>query len=300
MRLLFRGSGWPEIVDAIRERLGPRDTIERHDPTRPITEQLGGVDVILPSNGGVDAALLAAAPDLRLVQQPAVGTDGIDLAAARAHGVPVCNVPSANASSVAEAALLLMLALVRRWPVAQRAFADRTVGSPVGRELRGRTLGIVGLGRSGSALAEAARALGMRVVGVRSTNSRNELDELFALADVVSVHCPLTDATRGLVGRDAFRRMKRGALLINCGRGAVVDRAALDEALADGALGGVGLDVHWQEPWDPADPLYGRDDVVVLPHVAGTTEESFARIADVVADNTLRVERGDPPVHRVA
>jgi phosphoglycerate dehydrogenase-like enzyme len=140
----------------------------------------------------------------------------------------------------------------------------------------------------------------MHVVSVRSTSTRAELEALLTAADVVSLHCPLTDATRGLMDRAAFARMKPGALLVNCARGAIVDRDAVLEALRAGTLGGFGVDAHWQEPWDPADPLYRRDDVVALPHVGGTTEEAFARIAEVVVDNLARLRRGEPLRHRVA
>lgn len=300
MHLVFCGTGWLEIVDSIRSRLAAGETIAARAQGQSVAELVRDAHVILPSNAGLSAATLDAAPLVRLVQQPAVGTDGIDLAAARARGIPVCNVPGANAASVAEAALLLMLALARRLPEAQRAFRARTVGSPVGRELAGKTLGVVGMGKSGTALAQAARGLGMKVVGIRSASTPAELEALLAAADVVSLHCPLTDATRGLFGRAAFARMKRGALLVNCARGAIVDRTAALEALAGGQLSGFGIDAHWQEPWDPDDPLYARDDVVTLPHVGGTTEESFGRIADVVVENVRRVARGEEPLHRVA
>jgi phosphoglycerate dehydrogenase-like enzyme len=300
VHLVFCGTGWLEIVDAIRVRLAPGETISSRELGQSLAELVRDAHVILPSNAGLDASTLAAAPHVRLVQQPAAGTDGIDRDAARARGVPVCNVPGANAASVAETALFLMLALARRLPEARRAFRERTVGAPVGRELRGKTVGIIGLGRSGSALAEAARGLGMNVLGVRSGSTRAELDALLASADVVSLHCPLTDATRGLLDGAAFRRMKRGAFLVNCARGAIVDRTAVQEALSDGTLGGFGIDAHWQEPWDPDDPLYQRDDVVALPHVGGTTEEAFGRIADVVVENVRRVARSEAPLHRIA
>lgn len=299
MRLVFCGTGWLEIADTIRARLGPDDTLVVREPGAAVRDLVRDADVILPSNGGCDDSVLAAASHVRLVQQPAVGTDGIDLAAAKARDIPVCNVPGANATSVAEAALLLVLALARRLPEAQRAFAQGRVGTPVGRELAGKTLGIVGLGKSGAALAEAARGLGMKVISVRSKSTAAERDALLASADVVSVHCPLTEKTRGLFDRAAFARMKRGALLVNCARGAIVDRAGVLEALESGMLGGFGIDAHWQEPWDPADPLYRRADVVTLPHVGGTTEEAFGRVADVVVENVRRVERGEPLLHRL-
>ena len=262
-------------------------------------DQLRDANVILPSNCRIDREAIEAPIDLRLIQQPAAGYDGIDLPAAAERSVPVCNAPGTNADSVAEAALLLILALARRYRPAQRAFAARTIGVPLGLELRGKTLGIVGLGRSGSALARIAEATGMKVVSLRSNSSPDQLSRLLQDSDVVSLHCPLTDQTRGLIDAGALARMKRGAFLINCARGPIVDRKALEAALVRGALGGVGLDTYWTEPWDPDDPMYARDDVVTLPHIAGSTIETFARIADVVAGNIARIQRGDEPLHRI-
>lgn len=299
MQLLFCGSGWLAMVDRIAARLPAGTTIARWDRRQPLTEALAAIDVLLPSNAPITAADLAAAPRLRLIQQPAAGTEGIDLAAAAARGIPVCNAPGANHVAVAECALLLLLALARRVPDAQRAFAAREVGVPLGGELAGKTLGIVGLGRAGRALADRARALGMTVIALGRGATAEQRAAFFAAADAVSLHCPLTAETRGLVDARALAAMRPGALLVNCARGDVIDRPALRAALAEGRLGGVGLDVHWEEPADPADPLYADPRVLALPHVAGSTEESFARIADLVADNCDRLARGVPLAHRV-
>jgi phosphoglycerate dehydrogenase-like enzyme len=193
-----------------------------------------------------------------------------------------------------------MLSLARKLPEAERAFARASIGVPVGIELGGKVLGLVGRGQSGSALARIAAALGMEVVSVGSSSQPGALYDLLSRADVVSIHCPLTPKTRGLFDDQAFARMKPGAYLINCARGGIVDRGALERALESGRLGGVGLDVHWNEPWDPGDPLYAREDVVALPHIAGSTEEAFGRLADLVAGNIARVARGEPPLHRIA
>ncbi|MDI1449942.1 NAD(P)-dependent oxidoreductase [Polyangium sp. 6x1] len=300
MQIVFCGTGWFPIVDAIRARLPSGVALRSWDPGLPLAGQVEDADVLLPSNARLDAEVIAAPRHLRLIQQPAVGTEGIDLVAARARGVPVCNAPGTNGQSVAEAALFLILALARRFPRAARAFAERSIGAPLGVELAGRTLGVLGLGRSGTALARIAEALGMRILAARSTTSREDVLDLAARADVISIHCPLTPGTRGLVGEAFLSRVKPGALLVNVARGPIVDRGALLHALETGRLGGAGLDVFWEEPWDPADPLYRRDDVVVLPHVAGSTEEAFARIADIVAGNVHRLVRGEPLLHRIA
>ncbi len=299
MRLLYCGSGWLDVVDRIRARL-PGDEIEVWDRARPLGSCVDDVDVLLPSNAHVDASVIGAALRLRLIQQPAAGYEHIDLAAARARDLPVCNAPGANHVSVAECALLLMLSLARRVPAARDTFARGVIGAPVGIELCGRTLGIVGMGRTGTALAARAEALGMEVVGLTSRSTDAERAAFWGRCDVISLHCPVTPATRGLVGAAAFAAMKPGALLVNLARGPIVDRAALEAALASGRLGGVGLDVYWQEPWDPTDALYAHPGVVTLPHVAGSTVEAFDRIVTVIADNVGRLRRGEPLLHRVA
>lgn len=300
MKVLFCGSGWFEILDFFRARLPPDITIEAWDRKVPLASAVRDVSVILPSNGGLDRASMAAASRLVLVQQPAVGTDGIDLEAARERGVPVCNAPGTNPVSVAEAALFLLLALARRWKVASRSFAQARIGVPLGMELGGRTLLVVGLGQSGSRVARAAEALGMNVLSARSTTPRSELLAMCTQADALSVHCPLTPSTRGLVGDEVLTALKPGALVVNVARGPIIDRGALARGLAAGRLGGVGLDVFWEEPWDPEDPLFARDDVVTLPHVAGSTTEAFGRIADIVAENIRRARCGEPLLNRVA
>lgn len=300
---MFCGTGWLDVVPRIERALrevGVDAIVVARDARRPLVEQLHDVDVALPSNAPFGPREFAAAKIVRLVQQPAVGFEAIDLASARDRGVPVCNAPGSNTASVAQAALLLILALARRFHEAQRKFANAVIGSPLGIELEGRTLGIVGMGRTGSRLADAARALGMNVVGIRSSDGHAGLLAMLEHCDVVSVHAPLTPATLRLFDDEAFAAMKPGAYLVNVSRGGLIDRAALERALATRRLAGVGLDVFWEEPWDPRDPFFARDDVVVLPHVAGSTEEAFDRVAHIVAKNIAAMLRGESLVHRVA
>src|SRR5262249_30432922 len=155
-------------------RLGQDDDLAVWDRARPLADVVGDVDVLLPSNGPVGAAEIAAAPRLRLIQQPAAGYDKIDVGAARARGIPVSNAPGANHGAVAECALLLILSLARRVPAARDAFARRAIGTPLGIELAGRTLGVVGLGRTGRALADRAAALGMEVIALTSRSTAAE------------------------------------------------------------------------------------------------------------------------------
>lgn len=298
--IVFCGNGWLTLVDRIRDRLPDGVSIRVRDHSRPIVEEVRSANVIIPSNAAITAEVIASPPNLVLIQQPAAGIEGVDLSAARARGVPVCNAPGMTSDALAEAALLVMLALVRRMPAAARALQNRVVGEPIGSELRGKTLGIIGLGRSGQRLATVAVALGMKLRSVNSASTKDDLASLFGESDLVSVHCPLTEQTRGLVGEKAISAMKRGSYLINCARGPIVDRTALEGALDSGHLAGYGCDVFWQEPVDPADALLARENVVALPHVGGSTTESFDRLAQLVVDNVQRVLRGEPPEHRLA
>jgi phosphoglycerate dehydrogenase-like enzyme len=301
LRILLCGTGWLEVTRFIEKALvarGVEASLTVRD-ARPLAMQLADVDVALPSNAHFGALEIASAPNLRLIQQPAAGYEGIDRAAAHARGIPVCNAPGSNVDAVAQAALLLILGLARRYPLARAAFAEARIGTPIGMELGGRTLGIVGVGRTGTKLQEVATALGMKVEGVRSQDGRAGLLSMLARADVVSIHCPLTEQTRHLFDDEAFSAMKPGALLINVARGGILDRLALERALESGRLGGVGLDVFWQEPWRADDPLFARPDVMVLPHVAGSTVEAFTRIAHVVAHNVAALRDGSPFLHRI-
>ncbi|HEY5937742.1 MAG TPA: NAD(P)-dependent oxidoreductase [Kofleriaceae bacterium] len=300
MRLLFCGSGWLPMVDRIAARLPAGSTIASWDRKEPLAACVADVDVLLPSNAHIDAAVIAAATKLRLIQQPAAGTEGIDREAATARGIPICNAPGTNHISVAECALYLLLALARQVPVAARAFADRKVGVPLGMELAGKTLGVIGRGRAGSTVIDRARALGMTTLVIDRSSTAAERETVFTTSHALTIHCPLTPDTRGLLDAAAFAAMRPGMLIVNCARGAVIDRGALLAALAADRLGGVGLDVHWDEPADPDDPLYADPRVIALPHVAGSTEESFGRICEVVIDNLDRLERGEPLRHRVA
>ena len=294
VQLLYCGSGWLPIVDQIRARLPAGATIRAWDRARPLTAEVADIDVLLPSNAPITADVIAAAARLRLIQQPAAGTEGIDRAAAAARGIPICNAPGTNHVAVAELALYFLLALARRIPRAAAAFAERAVGVPIGIELAGKTLGIIGMGNTGRALADRARALGMTVLALRRGEPKLPF---LAACDAVSIHCPLTPETRHLLDHAAFAALRPGALVINCARGGVIERDALIANLD--RLGGVGLDVLWQEPGDPADPLFSHPNVHVLPHVAGSTAEAFARISDVVIENLARLGRGEPLLHLV-
>lgn len=252
--------------------------------------------------------LLRQLPSLRMMTVCGIGTDSIDVAAAREVGIIVCNIPDLTAPIVAEHALALMLATARR-VCFQTAQLRRDIWkTPDNLYLRGKTLGILGVGPIGEHTAQLAHAIGMRVQAwtFNPTPERSQqlgipfvpLDELLQTSDVVSLHVKLTDQTRGMIGRREIALMKRGALLINTARGAIVDSPALVQALHAGHLGGAGIDVYDIEPL-PADyPLLACEQVVLTPHVADQNPEGMEILNRGAVDNVLAFLDGTP-INRV-
>ncbi|MGD8605094.1 MAG: hydroxyacid dehydrogenase [Anaerolineales bacterium] len=274
-------------------------------------EQIDQYDAMLiRSATKVDAELITRAAQLKVIGRAGVGVDNIDLKAAEKHGLVVVNAPQAASQAVAEHALGLMLALARKIPSAAASMkAGRWEKKRFkGVELQGRVLGILGVGRIGTLLAEKASALGMQSVGYDAYLSEAEIEErgvqpvsildLLTRSDFVSVHVPLTDSTRGLIGPDELAQMKPGAYIISTARGGVVDEAALLQALERGELTGAALDVFQREP--PVDsPLVGHESVICTPHIAAQTEEAQRRAAIDVAEEVLAALQGNPLRWRV-
>jgi D-3-phosphoglycerate dehydrogenase/(S)-sulfolactate dehydrogenase len=242
--------------------------------------------------------MMVCAPRLRAIARAGTGHDAVDLVAATARRIVVSNTPGANADSVAEHAFALLLALARCLVDNDRSI--RTGGWPkrAVRPLRGTTLGIVGLGCCGRAVARRALAFGMRVVGYgRHAEAIPglvplELEDLLAESDVVSLHLPLTAATRGLFDRRAFARMRRGALLINTARGELVNGEDLAVSLRSGHLAGAGLDVLSAEPPDPDHPLLSLPNVVLSPHIAGSDATALDAMAEQAARCVVGLHQG--------
>lgn len=259
----------------------------------------------------VTAAVIAAAPRLRLIQKIGVGVNTIDLEAARAHRVAVANMPGTNSAAVAEMALSLMIGVLRRtvyFDALTRAGEgwrpDLAVLDQVG-EIGGRTVGLVGFGGSAQRLAPVMAALGARVVYTARAEKPDApyafraLGDLLEEADIVSLHIPSTPETRGLIDAAALARMKRGAILINTARGDLVDEGALADALRSGHLRGAGLDVFAREPTAPDNPLFAVPQALLAPHVAWLTPETLARSLVVARENCRRIEAGEALLHRV-
>jgi len=261
-------------------------------------------------DGQIREELYKAAPKLKLIQLLNAGYDRADLAAAVKARVPVANNGGANSTAVSEHAILLMLAVSRRlvWQHNNVA-AGRWRGNSMPRvyEMRGRTLGIVGLGTIGKKTARLAQAFGMRVIYYdidRLPEDREDaLDVRFRLfgellreSDIVSLHTPLNPSTAGMIGAAELALMKPSAILVNTARGPVVDEPALHAALSSGKIAGAGLDVFAEEPPKPDNPLLGLDNVVLTAHLAGPTWDSNRTRLRNAFDNVQRVARGEPPL----
>ena len=246
----------------------------------------------------VGADLLAACPDLKAIANMAVGTDNIDLEAAAARGIPVGNTPDVLTDATADLAFALLLAMARRLPQGEAQVREgrwRTwePAGDLGADLSGATLGIVGRGRIGDAVARRAEGFGMEVIA-SSRRSGMPLEELLERADFVSLHCPLTPATRHLIGTEALQRMKPSAYLVNTARGGVVDQVALRLALIAGEIAGAALDVTDPEPLPAGDPLLEAPNLLVVPHVGSATVRTRERMAEMAVENLLAALAGHP------
>jgi glycerate dehydrogenase len=282
-----------------------------HTCTRPelLAERLAEATVVVSNKVRLDAAAFAATPQLRLVCVAATGTNNVDLDAAQRHGITVCNVRGYATPSVVQHVYALLLALTTRLPDYQRdVAAGRWQASPYFclldhpiRELAGRNLGIVGYGELGSAVARLAAGFGMTVLvaqraGGDAQAGRLALADLLPQVDVLSLHCPLTPQTRGLIGARELALMKPDALLINTARGGLVDETALADALRKGKLGGAGIDVLSEEPPRADNPLLAADipNLIVTPHIAWASREARQRVIEAIATNIRAFLAGTP------
>lgn len=271
-------------------------------------ETLKGFDVFIPTMSAVNREHLAGSDHLRLIQQCGAGLEGVDLQAASEMNIRVANVPtdiSGNADSVAELGIYMMIGLSRDFRKMALSLTGRQTGVPQGRALSGKTVGIIGLGGIGRALARRLKAFDVHLIGIKRHDpqkAKAELDlewvgtpkdmnELLGRSDYVVLCLPLTPESRNMMGRHTFDMMKGDSFLINLSRGGLVDRGALENALAAEKIGGAGLDVFWEEPPDPDDPIF-KYNVLATPHIAGATDVSIRGIVKAVAENIRRLEAG--------
>jgi phosphoglycerate dehydrogenase-like enzyme len=301
--ILLLESLHPE-AEALLASAGPVE--HARDPNEP-PDDLAAVRAILTrGRGGISEALLARCPALAVIARAGAGLDNLDTAAAARRGIAVIHAPGANTNTVAEHTLALMLDLARGVTRSARAVAAGRWEERAryrGDELGGLTLGIIGFGSIGRRVAELATAFGMHVLVAEHPSRKDApgpyqrfpLHELLPASDVVTLHTPLTPATRNLIGAAELARMKRGALFVNTARGALVDMAALRPALASGVLGGFAADVLDLEPPVPGDPLLAAENVLLTPHVASLTEATYRALCLFTAENVVRVLRSEAP-----
>jgi D-3-phosphoglycerate dehydrogenase len=308
------GATFPDVQleRSVLARIDAEVLDARELPDAEVLELARGADALLTDYFDWSADAIASLERCRVICQYGVGVDRIDLSAAADAGITVTNTPDYCTDEMADHALALLLAVLRNV-----ALYDRSVRSgiwdyklgPQMRRLRTLTLGLVGVGRIGSAFARRARALGMSVLAVdpqrdaadlrREEIEPCELDDLLASSDAVSLHVPLTAATTHLLDRRRLTAMKPGAVLINTARGALVDQQALADVLRFGPLAGAGLDVLALEPPDPDDPLLQLDNVVMTPHAGFLSIEALRDVQTQAAEEALRVLSGEPARHAV-
>lgn len=285
-------------------RLVTMETAERED----LLSKAHCADYFLVSGRQkIDEELLSRAPDLRMIQRTGVGTDMIDADAVRKRNIPVYINRGVNADSVAEHTVLLMLASLRQLTRIERdvksGIWEKQKNGVKTHELKGKTIGLIGLGAIGKKVAALAGAFGANVIYYdifrASEDTEKEyglvftdMDELLKSADIISLHCPLTDETRGMMSAGQFAAMKDSAVIVNTARGGLIDTEALAKALEDGRIAGAALDVYEKEPVDPDSPILKMDNVITTPHIGGVTYESFFRMMEKAMENIRLFDEG--------
>lgn len=312
MKILFAApeNAWGGFLGLLRAQI-PEHDFEATGGFQ--VESLAGADVLIPTMAHITREILHTADRLRLVQQCGSGLESVDIKAASELGIPVANVPtdiSGNADSVAELAIYLMIGLSRKVQEASRRLKKGLMGEPQGLALRGRTVGIVGLGGIGRALIQRLKPFGVKMLGIKRTNpleakealglewagGPHQLHEMLARSDYVVLCLPVTSESLNLIDDKAFEHMKPDSFLINVSRGGLVSREALARALFENRIAGAGLDVFWQEPPDPEDPIFNTN-ILATPHIAGSTDDSMRGIVAGVAENIRRIEKGQNPLN---
>ncbi len=306
----------PQWQEEVVKAVAPEHDLSIYDHTQPLAEQFAGVEAVLDTGGSVGTRpMYDAAVDARLWQVLGTGLDHVDIAYMKTKGFAISNTPGLfSAIGLAESAMMHILMLAHRYHETRANFDDRLLHKPLGMELVGKVLAIVGFGASGQELARRAKSFGMRIhaVDVRPIEpdvlaelqpdflgTPADVEDMLRSCDFLSVHLHLTPETRHFIDARRIAMMKPTACVINVARGALIDEEALHAALAAGRLAGAGLDVFAHEPPDPDLPIYRRPNVVVTPHTAGSTDGTARRRAGVALENLNRIARGEEPLYRV-
>ncbi len=285
-------------------------TVYDRTPADQILARAKGAEIVLTNKTPLSAQTLAAlAPELQYIGVLATGYNVVDIAAARAQGIPVCNIPTYGTTAVAQFVMALLLELCHHVGDHSRSVKagdwsrcpDFCYWNSPLIELAGKTFGVIGYGRIGRATARLAAAFGMEILaydahatGMDEVTRLVSLDELLERSDVISLHCPLFESNRGMINRASIARMKDGVLLINTSRGPLIDEAALAEALHAGKVAGAGLDVLETEPARPDNPLLAEPNCLITPHIAWAPKESRQRLMDIAVENLQAWLKGNP------
>jgi phosphoglycerate dehydrogenase-like enzyme len=312
MKILFAAgeNAWGGVLHLIREKLPQHDYVVNDSFD---IESLQGYDILIPTMGHITTNLVATADKLKLIQQCGAGLERVDITAAQAKGIAVANVPTAvsgNADSVAELGIYFMIGLSRNVAAAATNLQHGRMGEPKGWALTGKTVGIIGLGGIGRALVKRLQPFGVRTIGLKQkqplaaqqelgidwVGTADQLPQLLRQSDYVVLALPTNNSSTNMLNNETFTLMKPNAFIINLARGTLIERSALEHALRTGQIAGAGLDVFWQEPPDPQDPVF-QYNVMATPHCGGCTDISIEGIAAGVCTNIERVEQGLLPIN---
>lgn len=275
---------------------------ERNDDKDLQIERCKDADILLIANMPLSGDVIRQCANLKFIDIAFTGVDHVDIEAARERNIAVSNASGYSNDSVAELTICMMLSLLRNVPQADKRCRDgKTKDGLVGNELKGKTVGIIGTGAIGSRVAELCRAFGCRTIAYNGFSNKESTDEMAYMplpdllreSDIVTLHCPVTEQSKGLIDEEALKWAKEGAILINAARGPVLDSRAAAEALTEGRLGGLGVDVFETEPpLDPAHPLLHTPNTIATPHVAFATAESMEKRAEIVFENIHKWMQG--------
>ena len=315
MRILFAAEehAWGGIFHKFRQAFPDLEFVAANGYD---TNNLAGFDVVIPTMTKLTPDLLKTADRLKLVQQIGAGLEGVDLSAARDAGIMVANVPtdqSGNADSVAELGIFMMLSLARNASAIAGHLQRQELGQPMGLGLKGKTAGLIGLGGIGKALAKRLHAFDMKLIGIKQTLNDSfakehhldwlgTLDDLPALlkqSDFIILSLPDSQQTHHIIDANALSLVQQNSFIINLGRGGLIEKEALYQALKTHQIAGAGLDVFWQEPPNPADPIF-QENVIATPHIGGVTDISVQGIFEAACDNIRRLQHGQTILHRHA
>ena len=313
MKILFAApeNAWGGFLNLIRSELPEH----QFDATGGFSiDSLEGYDVLIPTMTRITNEMIEQSDRLKLIQQCGSGLELVDIGSANEKGIWVANVPtgiSGNADSVAEIGIYMIIGLSRNVKAMARSLSAKKMGVPQGRALYGRTVGLVGLGGIGQALTKRLKTFDVDLIGIKRIDPQkardvlglkwvgtpDELPRLLKQSDFVILCLPVTAESTNLINKHTLSYMKNDAFLINLSRGGLVDRKALEDALASGQIAGAGLDVFWKEPPDPDDPVFNYN-VMTTPHIAGSTDNAMKGIVAQVAANIRRIAQKKEPLHQ--